>query len=159
MSALALPNPGAPMYAALLLERLDVPDCRCKPVRVACACGWGCDHPPYYLPCEHLLQTWHTLTLEEWHQLCLALFPESYKDPDTPPPAPRIVSRRGRVAVYRERVEQGYHLYRADDLWRRCPLDDRIRAGAVLTNAPNGTPVQTDLVAVSGFPPHEANHP
>lgn len=122
-----------------LARSLEIPDCGCpfglvpsceaagQPCPTArgdkgvCCCPWVPAQPP----CEHILDTWHDLTVREWAELLLAILPRSPHPasaadrPLYPGAGGRVLNRRARVALYALRQRAGFHLYHPADRWRR----------------------------------------
>lgn len=154
MSTPASPRPPCAGHAerAALIDALEIPDCDCRPARVPCGCGQPCDCPPHFQPCPHVLSADHSLSLEEWAELLLALDPDNYTDPPPPPEAPAVCSTEAVVSVYRQRASGRvrFHLYRPDDFWRTQGIDDRVRVGPLALHAANGYTVESGEVAIAG---------
>lgn len=106
------------------LARMEIPDCPCPRKPLPCGCPdevetGSCDCPVRLpSPCEHMLETTHDASLEEWAEMLLAA-DEAHDEPG-PPLAPQVaLTRDARVDVMAKRFRNGVGLRHPEDI-----LDD-----------------------------------
>ena len=125
------------------LERLEAPECGCKPV--PCKCEGPCDCPVSYPPCEHIQAAPdHGLSVDTWATLLADANAVEYADPPRPRGPMIALSRESRVATLEMRAKAGLGLWHEADV---LP-DDVDHVGRDVRLTKNGRPVQGHLLTM-----------
>ena len=100
-----------PIPLPSLISRLEVPEILLADDETDLD-DWRNRHAESLSLCEH------ALSIEEWRELLELCHPKLYAEPPGPDEPAFAMTTQSRVEVYRQRVEQGLHLYHDEDLWR-----------------------------------------